>query len=69
MEKHFSALRKKYPKAPKIHQILDRGPYNISKDTKNAAEKYGIILHQSNIWPVFQEKQLRFPLLNQRLGY
>ncbi|WP_331256543.1 hypothetical protein Bealeia1_02023 (plasmid) [Candidatus Bealeia paramacronuclearis] len=34
MEKHFAALRKKYPKAPKIHQILDRGPYNISKDTK-----------------------------------
>lgn len=45
MEKHFAALRKKYPKAPKIHQILDRGPYNISKDTKSAAEKYGIVLH------------------------
>jgi len=45
MEKHFAALRKKYPKAPKIHQILDRGPYNISKDTKTAAEKYGIVLH------------------------
>lgn len=45
MEKHFAALRKKYPKAPKIHQILDRGPYNISKDTQNAAEKYGIKLH------------------------
>lgn len=45
MEKHFSTLRKKYLKAPKIHLILDRGPYNISKDTKRAAEKYGIILH------------------------
>ena len=45
MEKHFAALRKKYPKAPKIHQILDRGPYNISKDTRIAAEKYGIVLH------------------------
>ena len=45
MEMHFAALRKKYPKPPKIHQILDRGPYNISKDTKSAAEKYGTILH------------------------
>ena len=45
MGKHFAALRKKYPKAPKIHHILDRGPYNISKDTKRAAEKYGIVLH------------------------
>lgn len=44
-EKHFAALRKKYPKAPKIHVILDRGPYNTSKDTKRAAEKYGIALH------------------------
>jgi len=45
MEKHFISLRKKYPKAPKIHQILDRGPYNISKDTKDAAKKHGIVLH------------------------
>jgi transposase len=45
MERHFSSLRKKYPEAPKIHQILDRGPYNISKETKTAAEKYGIVLH------------------------
>lgn len=45
MEKHFAALRKKYPKATKIHQILDRGPYNISNDTKVAAQKYGIVLH------------------------
>lgn len=45
MEKHFAALRKKYPKASKIHQILDRGPYNMSKDTKIATERYGIVLH------------------------
>ena len=45
MEKHFAALRKKYPKAPRIHQILDRGSYNISAETKEAAKKYGIILH------------------------
>lgn len=44
-ETHFADLRKKYPKAPKIHVILDRGPYNISKDTKRAAVKYGIFLH------------------------
>ena len=45
MKKHFVALRKKYLKAPKIHLILDRGSYNISKETKEAAEEYGIILH------------------------
>lgn len=45
MEKHFAALRKKYPKAPRIHQILDRGSYNISAETKEAAEKHGIVLH------------------------
>ena len=45
MEKHFAALRKKYPKAPRIHQIVDRGPYNVSAETKAAAEKYGIVLH------------------------
>ncbi len=45
MDSHFQELRAKYPKAPKIHQILDRGPYNISKETKEAAKKYGIVLH------------------------
>lgn len=45
MEKHFAALRKKYPKAPKIHQIVDRGSYNTSIETKQAAERYGIVLH------------------------
>ena len=45
MEKHFAALRKKYPKAPKIHLITDRGSYNTSQETKDAAKKYGIVLH------------------------
>ncbi len=45
MEKHFAALRKKYTKAPKVHLIVDNGPYNISKETKQAAENYGIVLH------------------------
>ncbi|EQD61594.1 transposase family protein [mine drainage metagenome] len=45
MEKHFAALRKKYPKARRIHQIVDNGPYNVSHETKQAAKKYGIILH------------------------
>ncbi len=42
---HFQRLRQKYPNAPKIHQILDRGPYNTSKETKEAAKRYGIVLH------------------------
>ncbi len=45
MEKHFASLRKKYPKAPRIHQILDNGPYNTSHATREAAKKYGILLH------------------------
>lgn len=45
MKKHFTALRKKHPKARRIHQILYNGPYNISHETKQAAEKYKIVLH------------------------
>lgn len=45
LEQHFEQLSLQYPLAPKIHLILDRGPYNISKDTRLAAEKYKIELH------------------------
>ncbi len=41
MEKYFAALRKKFPK---VHLILDNGPYNISKK-KQAAKEYEIVLH------------------------
>ncbi len=45
MRSHFAALRKKYPNAPNIHLILDRGGYNVSQETREAAEEYGIMLH------------------------
>lgn len=45
MEKFFAKTRAAYPDAPKIHLILDRGPYNISAYTKEAAEKHRIKLH------------------------
>lgn len=45
MDQHFKKLREKNPLAPKIHLILDQGPYNKSEETRRAAEKYGIILH------------------------
>jgi len=45
IEAHFSLLRKKYPKALKIHLIVDRSPYNTSNATKQAAKKYRIVLH------------------------
>lgn len=45
LTQHFEQLSLQYPSAPKIHLILDRGPYNISKETKEAAEKYKIKLH------------------------
>ena len=45
LTQHFEQLSRQYPLAPKIHLILDRGPYNISKETREAAEKYKIELH------------------------
>jgi transposase len=45
LSRHFEALQQKYPKAPTIHLITDRGAYNTSKETKAAAEQYGITLH------------------------
>jgi transposase len=45
IDQHFQKLRQKYPKAPKIHLILDQGSYNTSKQTKESAEKYNIVLH------------------------
>jgi len=45
MRSLFKSLRTKYPNAPKIHLITDRGSYNVSAETKKAAQEYGIILH------------------------
>lgn len=45
MEAHFKKLREKYPKAKKIHLILDQGSYNKSSETQEAASKYGIKIH------------------------
>jgi len=45
MEQYFDELKLSYPKAPKIHLIVDRGPYNTSFATKEAALKRGIVLH------------------------
>lgn len=42
---HFKALRAKYLRAPKTHVILDRYPYNRSRETCAAAKKYDIVLH------------------------
>jgi transposase len=45
MDQHFKKLREKNPLAPKIHLILDQGPYNKSEETRRSAKKYGIVLH------------------------
>jgi len=45
MEAHFKKLRERYPKAPKIHLILDQGPYNKSAETQEAARRYGVKIH------------------------
>jgi transposase len=38
-------VKEKYPNAPKIHIILDQGPYNKSVVTKEFAQKNNIKLH------------------------
>jgi len=47
MVDYFTKLRVIYPKNknPKIHIISDRGSYNTSKKTKEAAKAEGIVLH------------------------
>jgi transposase len=67
MTEHFKALRQKYQKAPKIHLFLDQGSYNTSFETRDAAEKHGIILHHlppyspnlnpiERLWKVMNER-------------
>lgn len=45
VSQHFFKLRAKYPDAPKIHIILDNGPYNTSEEVKEAARLNKIQLH------------------------
>lgn len=45
MDQYFDVLRAAYPKAPKIHLIIDNGPSNTSAQTKASAERHGIRLH------------------------
>lgn len=42
---YFDRLRAAYPKAPKVHLILDQGSYNVSTMTREAAKKRGIHLY------------------------
>lgn len=41
----LKCVRQAYPKAPKIHLILDQGPYNVSKETQDAAKHHNIVIH------------------------
>jgi len=43
MEEHFRQIGKRYPGAPQLHLILDRGTYNLS--TREAAKRQGIVIH------------------------
>ena len=45
MVEYMATLRRAYSDAPKIHLILDRGGYNISHKTREAAERHTIVLH------------------------
>lgn len=63
----LSQVRAKYPKASKIHLILDQGSYNKSKETQKKAKELGIVLHYlpsyspnlnpiERLWKVMNEK-------------
>ena len=41
----FDHIKARYPRAPKIHLILDRGSYNVSSETQKAARARDIELH------------------------
>ena len=41
----FASLKAQYLNAPKIHVILDRGPYNVCEQAVNAAKVHNIVLH------------------------
>jgi transposase len=67
LDNFFSMVRVSYKDAPTIHVILDRGPYNISNDTKESAKKYGVTLHHlppyspnlnpiERLWKVMSER-------------
>ena len=60
-------IKSRYPNASKIHLILDRGPYNISKATSNNAKERNIEIHLlpsyspnlnpiERLWKVMNEK-------------
>ncbi|GHU29831.1 hypothetical protein FACS1894152_8150 [Bacilli bacterium] len=44
MVEYFEFPEKKYTDIKKLHIILDNGPYNIGKKTKEEAEKKSIVL-------------------------
>lgn len=45
MVEYLGKVKAAYPNAPKIHLILDRGSYNTSRETQEAAKDRGIVLH------------------------
>ncbi|GHU29647.1 hypothetical protein FACS1894152_7960 [Bacilli bacterium] len=45
MTEYFEFLKEKYTDIKKLHIILDNGSYNISKKTREEAEKQSIVLH------------------------
>jgi len=45
MIEFFDLLKQSYSNAPRIHIILDRGPYNISALTHKSAKEKNIVIH------------------------
>lgn len=45
MVAYFALLKQTYPNARRIHLILDRGSYNRSQKTQEAAREAGVVLH------------------------
>ena len=64
---HLEAVRARYPKAPPIHQSLDRAGYHKTEEVREKAEGLGMILHDlppyspnlnpiERVWKVMNEQ-------------
>jgi transposase len=64
---YLFSLRRQFPNAPKVHVILDRGPYNVCEQAISAAKLHGIVLHHlppyspnlnaiERLWKVLNER-------------
>lgn len=68
LEKHFAKLQSKYADKKIINIILDRGAYNISKATLEAAKKYNVkIIHLPAYSPNLNPIERLWKVMNEHV--